>query len=459
MASTRFGFIVSSFLWFISTISTLFGLIGTTKSMSLKVKALKNHAPANYCDVCGLSFTRPLDWERHLAGKRHQTQLENYTPPESLYREFIETAPNWVTTDPSMEAEVTNNISRHWSYDELSTLNLKYRATCLHPSTMMSALSSYQKARIWRYCRDVMGVGYYSEMAAIIAAVDSDKGKSAEKMHIEALVPTIKKELKFINGRNRMVNSDPVEGSHRDAHSAEDRGGFIRIKELFESFESYKQAANFIVAAEKHGPVPRIVELGAGHGLVGLLLAYRFPDKDVILYDRQRRNIFDVFLRAFASKGHISPSLAKYEHLTGQSLHPALPNIQFIESDVSQADSPETLIKNSVVVCIHGCNEVNKDAIEMAIKHECSWIVLPCCIKKDIYLQNCTVILESDSVRHAVMVGALANEYNALFMGEIDSRITNRGVMIGGGVGGGEVKVQDESKRKFRGNLNKLSLS
>jgi len=432
----------------------------------------KGHAPANYCDACGLTFSRPLEWEQHLQGRRHAQMLERYTTPENLLKEFEATAPHWAGSslaDPDVREAATRNISKHWNFDELTSLGLKMRATCLHPSTMMSKLSHWQKARIWRYLRDAMGVGYYTEVAAVMAAVDADRGGSSSDDEEESdgeQEEAPLKELRFINGKNRLVNASPKTGSHRDQFSKMDRGGFIRVKELFESFESYKQVANFIVAAEKTQKIDRIVELACGHGLVGVLLAYRFPEKKVLLVDRQRRGILDVFLRSFEAKGHESPSLGNYPAFQSR----VLPNIEFVEGDVEVANSPDKIPPNSLVVAIHGCNEVNKLAIEMALSRQSAWVVMPCCIRKELYLEVCSVLLESDDARHAVMVGALASTYGAQYMGEIDSRITNRGIVVGGGVGvGGAGSAGQEADastsstpgvpKKFRGSLPKLTLS
>ena len=75
-----------------------------------------------------------------------------------------------------------------------------------------------------------------------------------------------------------------------------------------------------------------------------------------------------------------------------------LSNVQFFEEDLNTARS---LINNSVVVCLHGCNEVNQIAIEMALEtRTCGYVVMPCCIQKDMYLdQECHVNLMDDNMR------------------------------------------------------------
>lgn len=64
------------------------------------------------------------------------------------------------------------------------------------------------------------------------------------------------------------------------------------------------------------------------------------------------------------------------------------------------------------------------------------WAVLPCCIRQSQYLgESCAVHLSNEEVRHTVLCGAMAREYNAQLVEEIDGRITNRRIFIAGGVG------------------------
>lgn len=494
------------------------------------MKAVKNNHESSirHCEVCGLTFTKPSEWDKHMAGRRHQTNLEKWVTPEAMYQEYLLSAPHWATStsaasrkktrddykqerraekldsalaalpSTSLEAaqaessrlsQLTLNVSRLWTNDELSTLQLRFRATCLHPSTMMRHLHPYQKCRVWRYLRDAMGVGHYTEVATIMAAVDAYIGEIAGSASDEDSDEEEEEDGRQTEGLEGQGNEAPAlphaASGGRDRYAAQHAiRGFLRIKEIFESFEAYRAICTFVLAAEKRGPVPRIVELGAGHGLVGILLAYRFPHIEVALYDRTRRGIFDIFLECWARHGQASPCLDSYAAAAtvasgeqgsdthapyaARAVNAALPNIAFIEGDVSQADTAESLPAGSVVVCVHGCNEVNQLAIEMALRRGCAWVAMPCCIRRDMYLAA-TVLIENDDVRHSVMCGALASTYGAQFMGEIDRRITNRGIVIGGGVGagvGGDVGVTAGTGAtasgvppKYRGNLPKLSLS
>lgn len=290
---------------------------------SIRLLPSKNHESCQrVCNICNLNFKRISEYERHINGKAHQSMVKrNSITEEEIYSEFVSSAPNW--SSPEIQPKDLIDL---WSYNELGTLGFKYRENCLHPSPIIKNLTPLQKARMWRYIRDVMGVGYYTELSTVFAAIDNDEF------------------------------------------------GHLRIKEVFESLESYKVIANFIIAASKTSSAPKsIVELACGHGLVGCLLAYRFHNLSVHLYDLKKRPTFDAFIRAFESKGCKRPNADK-----------VLPNIFFHEADLAES---VPYIKDSIIVCLHGCNEINSKAVELAIDFSSSgWIVMPCCIRKEQYL-------------------------------------------------------------------------
>ena len=88
---------------------------------------------------------------------------------------------------------------------------------------------------------------------------------------------------------------------------------------------------------------------------------------------------------------------------------------------------------NSLVLALHGCNEANKDSMRMATSASALWCVMPCCIRANLYLPNCTVSKMTDDQRYAFMCGVMACEYGAQMARCIDRRITNRAVVLCGG--------------------------
>jgi hypothetical protein len=196
------------------------------------------------------------------------------------------------------------------------------------------------------------------------------------------------------------------------------------------SFETYRIIENLIVSAQRtclktnSAPIDRVVEIACGHGLVSLLLAYRFPNIHFILYDLEKRISYELYIKYFEKYGQ------KLKSNTS-----VLPNIEFREADMRLAE--DEISSTTLVVAIHGCNDVNQVSIEMALKKSAAWVVMPCCIQKDLYLgQQCIVSLDDDDrdVRHSIMCGIIAQRYGAQYISEIDRRITNRSVIIAGGI-------------------------
>ena len=75
----------------------------------------------------------------------------------------------------------------------------------------------------------------------------------------------------------------------------------LRVKELLESVEAYAVAEAFISGCAVRGrPTHTIADVACGHGMVGLLLAYRFPHSKVVCCDLARRPAFDAMVGAFA---------------------------------------------------------------------------------------------------------------------------------------------------------------
>ena len=201
------------------------------------------------CKICDLTFDREANYLQHIAGRFHREQLAKHTPVEQLWREFTEGAPHWAV---GCEQDW---LERLWDNEELSSLAFKMRTECLHPQLSLAKLNPRKRARVWRYTRDALGYSYYSEVANVIASFQTYEH------------------------------------------------GHFRLKELFESFEVAKILIRFITDArntfkQATGEEPmKIIDMACGHGLVGLLLAYRFSNMQVICIDKLQRNGFDAYRR------------------------------------------------------------------------------------------------------------------------------------------------------------------
>jgi len=184
---------------------------------------------------------------------------------------------------------------------------------------------------------------------------------------------------------------------------------YLRVKELFETVEAYRRIGQNIYERWRDGQVRRIYELCAGHGLLGLLLAYRFPKLSVVCVDFEKRPAFEHYRAVAAELG--------------------LPfdNVRYVESDIAAV----SLQPDSYVVCIHACNELTRVALEKAVAAGAWYAAMPCCIRDGIYFKRIKHV--DDRVRYAAAVGLIAGQFQAYKLTAIDERITNRNLIILGG--------------------------
>ncbi|EOD37736.1 hypothetical protein EMIHUDRAFT_460488 [Emiliania huxleyi CCMP1516] len=189
-------------------------------------------------------------------------------------------------------------------------------------------------------------------------------------------------------------------------------GRFARVKEILESGQVFAEAEQAVLrsdpdavvqrgkAATRRGrscspSVQRAVDVACGHGLVGLLLAYRFPALSVVGVDRRQR-----------------PAYTAY----------------FVEGEAAELVSGEPRVRvdgETFVLCVHGCNEVNVEAVEMARECGASWMVVPCCLKTELYVQLESMRL-TDAMQYAFLCGSMAKAYGAERVATLDARVTPR---------------------------------
>lgn len=141
-----------------------------------------------------------------------------------------------------------------WEFDELNALPM--RASTLQNNVLVADLPAQQQQRIWAFVR------------------------------------------------RRCMPANP-EVAVALATCARERPTALRVKELIESVEAFAVAEAFISACALRGkPTSTIAEVACGHGMVGLLLAYRFPHSRVVCCDLTRRAAFDALLAAFVAVGY-----------------------------------------------------------------------------------------------------------------------------------------------------------
>jgi hypothetical protein len=134
------------------------------------------------------------------------------------------------------------------------------------------------------------------------------------------------------------------------------------------------------------------------------MLAYAYPDRTVMACDRKRRESFEAFNAAFAhfadleetspNDFHTSEGATTPVESVDGALKPQLANLTFVEGELDVL-SPH-VDSASLVLALHGCNEANKESMRMAVDTNALWCVMPCCIRGDLYLPQCTMSKMTD---------------------------------------------------------------
>ncbi|CAE8676811.1 unnamed protein product [Polarella glacialis] len=208
----------------------------------------------------------------------------------------------------------------------------------------------------------------------------------------------------------------------------------LRAKELLETVEAFKQIANFAADASKaRGGVPlaRAYDVACGHGLLGCLLAYRFPKAKITCCDTApMRPALQAYIAAFEACG-----IRSFE---GEAV---LGNLEFVQGELAKVVQERELEADSsqlaMVAAVHACNSAAPEAIAAAEAAGAVWCVMPCCIPDGTYFP-CAIrgsASGDDTVRYLLQCGAIAGQHRAERVNAIDSRITNRNFLLCGGAG------------------------
>jgi hypothetical protein len=83
--------------------------------------------------------------------------------------------------------------------------------------------------------------------------------------------------------------------------------------------------------------ISTVYDMACGHGLFGILMAYRFQRVKVVCVDRQRRPAFDSVVEAFEARGE--PADGSSGTPAGGGRRRVLPNLSFVEGDFTALGS------------------------------------------------------------------------------------------------------------------------
>jgi hypothetical protein len=207
-----------------------------------------------FCRDCGISFFKQKNFMQHMNGKSHLKLLQER---EIAWVTFVQQCPSWVVEVADGQSPI--DVETGWRPADLADFpmrSLKSTSRCLDPSTTISSLSPQLRGRFYRYLKEGFGQ-HYPELADIFHFIDTTPNRQ-----------------------------------------------YLRVKEIFESLEAFRVISSFILTAQQQDrPIDTIFDLACGHGLVGCMLAYRFPNKKVVCVDLERRPAFAAYVRAWEEKG------------------------------------------------------------------------------------------------------------------------------------------------------------
>lgn len=376
----------------------------TTKSTTTRTTTTvseQRHGHKYFCDLCKIGSQRQKSHLEHLNGRKHKKVVEEW---ESAVREYIREVPTWrhtvqpvanviipykfgteeertftvlvpeqpIDENDSMDLDESIDVRSSWRAAEFK--DFPHRSSCVDPSILISTLSPQLRARFWRYLRDTFGK-HYPELTSILHCVSV---------------------------------------SHPQ---------YMRVKELFENLEAFQLVSKIILVSQQKSDrtdnIDTIYDLACGHGLLGILLAYRFPTKRVVCIDLQRRQSFFAFRSAFVKHG--------IQHKN----QPILSNLEYREADLISIK--EQVTPSDCLVAVHACNEANKHVVEMARTAGATWAVLPCCIRSKLYLKGSPVLDVDSETRYKLFCGAFAEANRASVIRSIPRDVTGRPILIAGG--------------------------
>lgn len=340
-----------------------------------------------YCTLCAVGFAKQKNYHEHINGKKH---LRVESERASAWEDFLADAPSWescANEQADVDTAIVLDVHTSWRDSEFS--DYPHGQSCMDPAFTLDTISPHLRARFWRYLRDSFGK-HYPELASIFH-------------HVSLSSPR-----------------------------------YLRVKELFETLEAFKIVSGIIVMAqdknhsnnigqEKGTTIDTIYDLACGHGLLGILLAYRFPTKKIICVDLEARDSFEAFRAAFNEMG---------DTYKGQTT--PLSNLEYREADLLsiqlELERNQGEPTTSFLIALHACNEANIEVVGMAKNAGAMWAVMPCCIRSKLYLNGAPVLDLDNNSRYNLLCGAFAEANDAQLVRGISRHITARPIVIAGGV-------------------------
>ena len=167
-----------------------------------------------------------------------------------------------------------------------------------------------------------------------------------------------------------------------------------------------------------------IYDLACGHGLGGVLLAYRFPSIKVVCIDREERPCWTSYREAFE----------KFGIKANKSDTSVTSNLSFREGDImsNKVFQPK---EGDYLMSLHGCNELSPFVLTTAQTHKAGFAVMPCCLRDGMLGVTTTSSnnnwgIINDTARYSLQVGYLAGKFGCGKVAAISQFITNRFLVV-----------------------------
>lgn len=206
----------------------------------------------------------------------------------------------------------------------------------------------------------------------------------------------------------------------------------LRTKELCETLESVTLIGadiNALLSKENDPTGNRkrsmtIFDLACGHGLGGMLLAYRFPSIKVVCIDKEERPCWTSYREAFEKFG-----VKANKNDTSVTANLTFKVGDIMSSEVFQPNNGDYLM------CLHGCNELSPFVLSAGQSYKTGFAVMPCCLRDGMLglttsSSNNNWGIVDDTARYSIQVGYLAGKFGVGKVAGISQSITNRFLII-----------------------------
>lgn len=185
----------------------------------------------------------------------------------------------------------------------------------------------------------------------------------------------------------------------------------LRVKELLETLECFRTLVRYATRLQTERKIDRIFDFCCGHGLLGILLGYKFPELNIVCVDIDPSPAF----------GHYKSVIKLIEGPSSTTCE----RVHLVKGDARA--TPVT--KRDLTVCIHGCNEISKHLLQQCNDAKAPFAVMPCCIRDGLYGVGITH-MKGDDAKYQISCGVIAQRYSAIRITAITRHVTPRNLMI-----------------------------